>query len=64
MGDIMDEITEASKVRTSVRWLDGTYDAKRTCDECDSRDCPYPVYKDYYGEVVVSKAVKNHNIEH
>lgn len=42
--------------RQSVVWADGTYDAKRTCSECGLDTCPYPVHKDYYKEITISKA--------
>lgn len=45
--------------KNTVRWLDGTYDTKRTCDECGLTTCVYPVYKDYYREVIVTKAHRN-----
>jgi hypothetical protein len=42
-----------------VRWADGTYDRKRTCEECGKTDCDYPVYKDFYKEKIVTKAYRN-----
>lgn len=46
-------------LRSSVRWLDGTYDAKRVCDECGLENCLYPVYKDYYKEFISKKSYWN-----
>lgn len=40
----------------SIRWADGTYDAKRTCDECGKVNCKYPVHNDYYKEISSKKA--------
>ena len=45
--------------RQSVVWADGTYDAKRTCSECKLENCPYPVHKDYYKEITVTKRELN-----
>jgi hypothetical protein len=42
--------------KSVVRWHDGTYDSKRVCMECGQVDCQYPVYPDYYKEIVVRKS--------
>jgi hypothetical protein len=52
----------------TIRWQDGTFDRSRTCIECGKDNCQYPVYKERYKEIVVSKSYKkweedNANIE-
>ncbi len=42
--------------KATVRWHDGTYDSKRICVECGKMNCKYPVYPDYYKEIVVRKS--------
>lgn len=42
-------------LRSSVRWLDGTYDSSRACDECGLENCQYPVHNDCYKEIVTKK---------
>lgn len=46
-----------------VRWQDGSHDNNRTCEICglgpvdhnNSSTCQYPVYKDYYKEIITKK---------
>jgi hypothetical protein len=52
-------MNESKIFRQSVRWADGTFDAKRTCDECGLDTCAYPVHKDYYAEIVTTKTYWN-----
>lgn len=48
------------KIRSmSVRWQDNSYDHKRVCDECGKPNCSYPVYNDFYREVVTKKSYWN-----
>ncbi len=49
----------SAMLTNTVRWNDGTYDRKRVCDECGKQDCKYPVYTDYYREIIVTKAYRN-----
>lgn len=46
-------------LRAAVRWADGTYDASRTCIECGLDNCPFPVYKDCYKEIISKKSYWN-----
>jgi hypothetical protein len=49
--------------RQSVRWADGTFDAKRTCDECGKDNCKYPVHNDYYKEIISTVTYEKWNAE-
>ena len=43
-----------------VRWQDGSHDNNRECIECGKVNCPYPVYKDYYKEIVTKKSYQKY----
>lgn len=42
-----------------VRWHDGSHDNNRTCLDCGLENCPNPVYKDYYKEIITKKSYWN-----